>query len=195
MKQKWNTATAMMIVGCLSFGVWAQTVRQGDKIISFGIGVGQNYTTPSGVYYNSSTKHTSLGPITASYQQVVTDVLGVGRISAGGTIGMSFHNTKYTTLYGTYKSSTTRTILLARAAYHFDLPVKNLDLYAGMGMGIYLYSYRHDADLKYPGASSSSTFVVTPFGGARYFFSNSFGVYAELGYGLGILNVGMTLKL
>jgi len=177
------------------FGTHAQAVRNGEGLLSVGLGIGQGHYAPGA--FGSYSSRTSIGPITVGYQKIITDVVGIGRFGVGGSFGMSFHSSKYSSLGTTYRNSATRTALIARGSYHFDLPSKNWDLYGGLGLGLYFYSYKYDNSWSTndTGASSASALAFSFFLGARYFFSDSFGIYAELGHGLGNLNLGLTFKI
>ncbi len=173
----------------------AQTVNQGDQIINVGLGVDPFYSFSS---YNGASKK-SFGPIVAGYEYIVTEKLGIGRIGVGGIIRQSFYSQKYNSnYYSSFNDKASRTAIIARAAYHFDLPVKGLDLYAGVGAGFYFHN-RKSTYTTYSGINSESSDVsVAPghyiFGGVRYFFTEGFGVYGEFGHGLNALSLGLVFK-
>jgi len=196
----------------LSSKIHAQTINMGDNMIHFGLGVGQTYKIP---YTSVSNKTTSFGPVTAGYETIITDLLGVGRIGVGGSLGFSSYSRHYqvsewippvfpitggiqpgTGIWRERDAKNTATVIsiMGRGSYHFDLPVDGLDLYAGMGIGLYVYSYKYDSSVSKQASTSSSSLFVNYYAGARYFFSPSFGIYGELGYGMGILNIGATLR-
>jgi len=194
LKQKSYVFMLSCAIVCFSTVSFSQAVRNGDGLLSFGLGIGQGHYAPG--TYGTYSSRTSIGPITAGYQKIITDVIGVGRFGVGGSLGMSFHSSKYRVGNTEIKNSATRTVLMVRGSYHFDLPSKNWDLYGGLGLGLYLYSYKYDSYWgSNTGTSSASTLAFSFFLGARYFFSDSFGVYAELGHGLGNLNLGLTFKI
>lgn len=87
----------------------------------------------------------------------------------------------------------------ARGSYHFNevLNVSNpkLDVYGGAGL-----LYRH-FKVKYSGEwdelygkSSSGDVTLDLHAGARYMFSDNLGGFAELGYGISPLKLGVSLK-
>lgn len=178
----------------LGTGANAQTVNQGDQIISLGFGFDPYYSYSSA----GGVRRTAVGPIILGYEYIVTEKLGIGRIGVGGVIGQSFYNEKHTSFLTDYHYRTSRTAMIAKAAYHFDLPVKGLDLYAGVGGGMY-FNHRVERATTSNGTENRSTsFSVTGshyiFGGVRYFFGDTFGVYAEFGHGFNAINGGVAFK-
>lgn len=186
---------------------YSQTVNKGDQIVSLGFGFDPYY------HYNSSpgSSSSAIGPIVGIYEYIVTDKLGIGRISAGGMVGETFYTHKYTSYnsinlngniqkYGyDYKYNIMRTAVVARAAYHFDLPVEKLDIYAGVGGGIYIYHEKQKIENHFNNTYSKKTRTFVGgghyvFAGARYFFTNAFGVYLEFGHGYNAINGGLSFK-
>ena len=93
----------------------------------------------------------------------------------------------------------------ARGAYHFNF-VKNLDLYGVLSLGYVIYS-TSVSGAYYDGLSDywkkwyedlytiPSKFYWGTSAGARYFFTDLLGVYAELGWSATtFINAGLTLK-
>jgi len=66
-------------------------------------------------------------------------------------------------------------------------------------IGYYIVSNTYDDnfdDWYTSNYDASSSFMAYGFyGGARYFFNPKMAVYAELGYGFGYLNLGISYKL
>ncbi len=90
----------------------------------------------------------------------------------------------------------------ARASYHFNelmsLDNPKLDLYAGAGLMYRHYSFKYKGDLggedEYDWDSNGGDIVFDLHAGGRYMFSDNFGAYAELGYGISPLQLGLTVK-
>lgn len=86
----------------------------------------------------------------------------------------------------------------ARGAYHFskhlNMNTDALDLYGGVMLGYRVSSFSGPDYGWYDDAYPS---VVTGgiFAGARYYFSDKFGAYGELGYGVAPLMIGLTFKI
>ncbi len=85
-----------------------------------------------------------------------------------------------------------------RAAYHFDFGVEKMDVYAGVGGALHVYSDTdrtdNPFDTKYNKKSVSIGGGPSIFGGIRYLFTPKFGVYAEAGYDISVLNGGLVFK-
>lgn len=162
---------------------------KGQQDLHFGVGLG---TTLYGSGYRSI-----LPPINVSYEKGITENIGVG-----GYLG--YASSKYEYNGGNnldYHWRYTYIILGARGAYHYDL-FKNpkLDTYGGLMLGFTLAKAKfhsdnpdlHDNDYTSPSAGGVTW---SGFLGARYQFKEKIGAYAELGYGVAWLNVGLRLKL
>ncbi len=157
----------------------AQKFESGDSMLSAGLGVGGAY----GVDY-SPTQSPGFG---VSYERGIWDIGGPGVISLGGYLG--FKSYKYGAYYNDAKFN--YTIIGAKGTYHFNgLDVDQLDLYGGIMLSANILSVKND----YPGNSNSSELGVSPYVGARWFFSDAFGVFAEVGYGVAYFTVGASYK-
>lgn len=178
---------------------FSQAFEKGSNFITLGFGLdpyGKANKYNAGFGY----KHTSLGPIILAYEHGITDLLGIGRIGVGGAVAQSFYTSKsyYTNQNYEYKSSRSRTSLALRAAYHFDFGVEKMDVYAGVGGAIHVYSDTdrtdNPFDTKYNKKSVSIGGGPSVYGGIRYLFTPNFGVYAEAGYDISVLNGGLVFK-
>lgn len=128
-------------------------------------------------------------PLTASFEHGFSK-----NISAGLEAG--FIQRKYALDDWKY----TYFIIGARGSYHFNeaLNIDNpkLDVYGGLGL-----LYRHfkvkygNGELNdYYGKASSGDMTVDLHAGGRYQFSDNLGAFAEVGYGISPLKLGITLK-
>ncbi len=95
-----------------------------------------------------------------------------------------------------YTSKWNYIIVGVRGAYHYNgfENLSNLDVYAGAMVAYNIVKYSSDLDEDYFSKNYGSGVGVSGFAGARWFFTDMFGVYAELGYGVSVLNAGLTLK-
>jgi len=97
------------------------------------------------------------------------------------------------------------TIVGLRAAVHGN-PRDNWDVYGGFMLGYNMPSVNHiiitpASDVK--GAENQPSFTrpaknqvtYSGFIGAAYYFKKNLGVFAELGYGISLLNAGVQIKL
>ncbi len=179
----------------------AQDFEKGGNYVTLGYGL-DPWGNPAigGVgFFNAGYKKSTIGPIMLTYERGVTDVLGIGRIGAGGAIVQTFYNQKYTYSTGfedTYNRS--RIGVIARATYHFEFDIPKMDVYAGVGGGVYFNSDK-DKITNFLGQETvTRTTSVSGghyvFAGIRYYFTDAFGVYAEAGHGVSALSGGIAFK-
>lgn len=161
------------------------TFEKGDKVLNLGIGFGSGLYT--GTYYK-----TSVPPISASLEFGVADgVLEKGSIGVGPYLAYSSHKWEYSGWGWKYSNI----YIAARGVFHYPL-VDKLDTYTGLTLG-YNIATSSEYGNSVPGYdynSSSGGLLYAWFVGARYYFSDSFGVMAELGVGIVYLNLGIALK-
>ena len=149
---------------------------KGVNLLNLGIGLGTYGLAGTGGL-----------PLTATFEHGFTD-----KISGGVSLGY---------IQRTYADDWRYTYLIfgVRASYHFNElishGVSNLDLYAGAGLFYrrYNHSYKGDFYDQY-GDSSGGAVDIDIHAGGRYMFSDRFGAFAELGYGISPLQAGFTMK-
>ncbi len=128
-------------------------------------------------------------------------------LSVGAVVGVSATSYDATIV----SSQNFNTIVGGRAALHYDIDVKNLDLYAGVVLGlsttISRASYGAVEPVKVMGTvitegheaySKTNTgfgFGYSTFVGASYKFAERLSAFAEVGYGISYLQVGIGYKL
>lgn len=156
---------------------FAQEFNVGTNIINAGVGFGGNF--------GSFTTSSQTPGYSISYERGVWDVPGPGVVSLGAYLGTKTY--KYDYLGGNDKW--TYTIVGVRGAYHYNgLNVENLDVYGGV-----MVSYNI---LSFTGVRSfGSNLGATGFIGGRWFFAENFAVFAEAGYGVAYLSVGVSIRL
>lgn len=159
-----------------SFAV-AQEFNVGTNVINAGIGLGGQFDT-----YGSPSQSPTFS---ASYEHGIWDIAGPGVISLGGYLG-----------HKTYKhGSQTKwnyTIIGVRGAYHFNgLNVDNLDVYGGAMLSYNILSFESSvvASDNYDSELGASIYV-----GGRWYFTEVFGAFAELGYGVANVNLGVAFR-
>lgn len=153
----------------------------GDKVVSAGIGFGT--TLYSGTYYTRG-----VPPISLSYEQAIVDeVLEKGVIGVGGWLGYTSY--KYDYLGWGYKY--TNFILGAMGAFHYPL-VDKLDTYLGIGLGYNIVSANEFGTFPggYDYSATSGGIVFAGMVGARYYFTEQFAVFAQVGYGVSYFTIG-----
>lgn len=180
----------------------AQAFREGDHTLSVGHGAVTflgNINRTFDTYLDLGFK--SLGPLYLKYEYGVTDRIGLGISFAYATNEWSYRyestDGQGNTVY--YNESTERDTysVLARFNYHFGNS-ERFDPYFGFGLG-----YR-DANWKSnttgpDGGSGVDLKSLMPFGfeftlGARYFFTDNIGLYAEVGGAKSVLQGGLVAK-
>ena len=165
----------------------AQTFDQGDKVLSFGIGLGATYYTGGWGY------KTTVPPIFIAGDYCLREDLGPGNLGVGAYLGYSAYKWDYNNDYG-WKYSTL--LIAARGTYHFTDLVDKLDLYGGVMLGAKIVTAKewgdYGAGVNY--SANSSGVVYDLLAGARYYFTDNFAVMAELGYGIAWLKLGVSLK-
>jgi len=158
----------------------AQEFESGSNAINLGIGLGGSF---------GSFTSTSASPsFNLSYERGIWDIGGPGVISLGAFIGRkSFKND----VLGV-RSEWSFTTIGLRGAYHYNgLKVENLDVYAGAMLGYNISSFNGVGTGLF---SLGSTFRPTIFVGGRWYFNDTFGVFAEAGFGVSNLTLGGTIR-
>lgn len=164
MKKLLTVAILALICCAFTKNVQAQAYQKGDKLLNVGIGL-SGYGVPIG----------------ASLEVGVTDAISVGgmidytRYGIGGGYNWNF-------LY-----------VGARGSYHFGELLntgEKFDPYAGLAVGYW--------SAKYSGSSYLTGYGNRVFlglhAGARYYFKEKLGVFAEVGAGSGFLRAGLAVK-
>jgi len=158
---------AMVLFGLsLSYG---QAYEKGDNLLNIGVGFGGSLGMPMGISFEHGFSDKISGGIYAGYA------------SKEENFGVA--SAKWTYILGA-----------ARASYHFDFNVEGLDPYLGVILG-YNYAKSELTGTMAGWSADAGGLVYGGHAGARYFFSQKFGIFAEVGYGLGNLNAGLTFKL
>jgi hypothetical protein len=148
-------------------------IAKGQNYLNAGVGLGTfGFSGTGGL------------PISASFEHGFTD-----KISAGGTFAFvkrkfidDYHYTYY--------------VVGARGSYHFNelLKVTNekVDVYGGASLFYRGYKLNYKGEDNYK--ASAGGLDIALHAGARYMFSEKVGGYAELGYGISPLQLGVSLK-
>jgi len=163
----------------------AQVFAKGDKVAQLGLGLGSYYG------YGSSWKM-SVPPISASFEYGIVDGLlnDKAAVGVGGYIAYTSHKWKGSYYYGGSDWTWSNLVIGARGLFHYQF-VDNLDTYAGLLLGYDSYMY---GGTGYTNGGSSGL-DLSAFAGARYYFTDSFAAFGELGYGgIAILEIGVAMK-
>ena len=168
----------IIIAAVLLFGLsnaGAQTFSEGTSVVQLGAGIGSDFGLPLG----------------ASYEYGISDKIGVGAYA--GYASKSYN----TAGFSAFDYKVTYMIFGAKGNYHFYQSDK-IDAYGGVLLGYNSAKITYDnGSPNFPGYTSP-TYGGTVFGGsvgARYYFTDNIAAFAELGYGIGYLTVGLAYKL
>jgi len=158
--------------------------NKGDKVVNLGIGIGN--TLYRGTYYTSG-----VPPISFSYEQGVADeILEKGVIGVLGYVGYTSY--KYDYLGWGYKYS--NILVGAGGMFHYPL-IDKLDTYAGVLLGYNISSATEfGTSIGWDYSATSGGFVFSGFVGARYYFTEQFAAFAQVGYGVAYLTLGVSIK-
>ena len=160
-----------------SFASGQARYDKGDVLLNAGIGLGYYYA--GGV------------PLLLSGEFVVSDV-----ISVGPYLGYTSYHYNYG--FGGYKYRYTFLDIGVRASYHFsklfEINNEKVDVYGGAFLGFLVSKYSGDTFSGYDNPYGGGLRLGI-HAGARYFFSEKVAGYAELGYGIAPLALGVTFKL
>ncbi|TAH44264.1 MAG: hypothetical protein EYC69_00225 [Bacteroidetes bacterium] len=171
---------------------------KGSNVIGLALGFGVDYGNYYGVYSNKAVSPT----LVFTYDHGFFPEVGPGTIGIGGVIAYkssSFKSYNYNNDYVKYRNSSL--IIGLRGTYHLTiLKDKNnkFDPYAGVTLGMRINddNYRDDYYRNY--GSYYTYNRVSPiagvFVGAHYNFVPAFGAFAELGYDISFLRVGINFN-
>ncbi len=169
---------------CSAIAVNAQTVKEGNILLNAGIGLGT---------YDAD--NLSFPALAVSVDYMAQDHLfdDKSSLSLGAYTGFYRQSWKvsYMDLVGRITNATNSTntfVLGARGGLHYKL-VDKLDTYGGLMLGYAKTSYSTNG-----GSSSDGEFKWGLFIGARYFFTDKIGAFAELGYGVSPIELGVSFK-
>lgn len=167
--RKLTIAIALAVLGALPAS--AQTYKKGGKLVNAGLGIGGGFGIPIGV----------------SYEHGFTD-----RISGGAYLGYAG---KSESLGDWGKWKYTYVLAAARASYHFKVNDEKFDPYLGAILGYNIASVKWKGEEAAPASSSAGEVIFGGHIGARYWLAEKVGIFGELGYGVGVLNLGVAFKL
>lgn len=168
----------LVLLVLVSTTISAQEFVKGTNVINAGIGLG-------GTFGSYATTSQSLG-FSASFERGIWEIPGPGVISLGGFLG--YKSYEYDFFGGSDRW--TYTIVGVRGAYHFNgLNVEKLDVYGGVMLSYNILSFSGTSN------DFGSRPSATGFVGGRWFFSDSFAAFAEAGYGVAYLTLGVSFRL
>ncbi len=170
-------------------GATAQPLQGGEHLVKLGLGVA---SLPKHQYTSKTPS------FTMSYEKNVSELIGVGHISAGGLISVASSYLDYWSDDNKYTQGNNFTTFAAKGVYHFDLvemtdDVKwnKFDVYAGAILGFTLKRGQNDQN---EDKVKKAYFASDIFVGARYNFYEKLGVFMEFGYGVAYFKTGLSIQ-
>ena len=178
----------VVLMFCVAFsvGVNAQNVfSKGDNNLNLGVGIGSVLGGTSG--YSTTTP-----PLSVSYERGIVDHLFDDKSTLGIGAYLGYVANKYD-FGGGYGWKYSHTIVGARGALHYQL-VDKLDTYGGLMLGYNIVTSSWYGSQQNVGSASGSALGWSLFLGGRYYFTDNIGAFAELGYGIAYLQLGVSFK-
>ena len=154
-----------------------EVFKKNDVAMNMGIGFNNTLT----MNFN-----TIVPPISVSVEYGIVDNPfdeENGSIGVGGYLGYTSYGYKNNSLTANY------TILAARGSYHYQFFPK-LDTYAGLLLGL---AFRSGALFENENTNNTKL-AYGIFVGGRYMFHENIGAFAEIGWGVSAINIGLSLK-
>jgi hypothetical protein len=162
----------------LTHATYAQWDGKGQMNLDLGIGVVSTLGIGGGI------------PLRASFDYGVFD-----NISLGIYLGYISVGEKYN--YGNGVNGKWRysySIVGLRGAYHLPL-FDDFDTYGGVLVSYYAASVKWDGTGTVTPITVKGGFAPSLYIGAKYMFQENIGAFAELGYGISIIQAGITFRL
>jgi hypothetical protein len=125
---------------------------------------------------------------------------GPGVISLGGFIGIKSYKYSYNYIGYDISQKWSYTVIGVRSAYHYNgIKSSDFDVYGGAMLSYDIVSYSYDSNVPNSynynvDGSYGSAIGISLFVGGRYYFNDQFAAFAELGYGVAYLNLGVSYK-
>ncbi|MDP4207733.1 MAG: hypothetical protein Q8928_02855 [Bacteroidota bacterium] len=170
------------IMGLAVSPVKAQAFNNGDLVLNAGLGLGYAWS-------NGSSGSPALS---VSLEKGIQNIDNLGILSIGG---IAAYKSNSVSGFG-YNYSWSDFYLGARAALHFRIvEVDKLDTYAGISLGLRFYSTPvwNINNTQWDKGTGTSVFAGI-YGGARYYFSNNWAAFSEIGYDISWLKLGVSYK-
>ncbi|MDR1273249.1 MAG: hypothetical protein LBK12_01750 [Odoribacteraceae bacterium] len=169
--------TACALVALIAATNAQEIFAKRDFVGHVGIGIGS--------YLGGSNYTTTVPPILISGEYGILDsfIRGKAAIGVGGYLAYTANKLKINS-----SSQQSFFIIGARGVFHYQF-VEKLDTYAGLMLG-----YQGVSTKNLTGGASSG-FCPASFIGVRYYFSDRFAAFSELGYGIAALEFGIAIKL
>lgn len=180
----------MLVLFCHLGNAQESMFNSGDKVINLGVGIGSLYG--SGLYGS-----TTIPPVSISFEKGIKDeILEKGVIGAGAFLGYTSYKWHYVVGGFDYGWNYSNIVVGARGTFHYPL-LNKVDTYMGAMLG---YNIVISSSFGTDGGSVSyspdaGSLAFSGFLGLRYYFSEKFSGFTELGYGIAYLTMGLGIRL
>lgn len=157
-----------------------------DKVVNVGVGMIKNLHVGKNNNGSDFIPH-----ITTSFEYCIADSLfdEKSSIGVGGYFGYATYKKEHTGTAHNQSSVNTRSFIFGgRGTIHYQF-INRLDTYAGLVIG-----YNKVIDNREMSRSSVKARGWSLFVGAKYYIINNVAITCELGYGISVLDLGVTLK-
>ena len=171
--------------GSIALAQATNTFANKENVVSVGVGFGGAYGFD---HYDAQSP-----VIGAQYERGILELGMGGVIGVGGFIGYKTYSYDYNIFGQSYKDKYSVIIIGARGNFHYDLfKVEKLDTYAGTQIAYHIVN----EDLESSGEISNKSDDVgfSLYAGARYYFADHIAGFAEAGYGVSFLTMGIAFK-
>lgn len=184
------TALMIALITCLMSVGQSPNFQRGQIDVNVGVGFGTPLFAITGYDIKTLTP-----PISLVGDYGVSDDISVGLYLAKASSAVQGTLINFSTGSFRYarQSTLSHTIIGGRVLYHFELHPK-FDTYAGGMLGFNAFSEKAEDRVELIGDTNVSGFSYTILAGGRYHFAKNLGAFVELGYGVTIVNLGLTLK-
>ncbi|MBG8553008.1 hypothetical protein [Hymenobacter guriensis] len=169
-----------------SMGASASTFGKGTTVANLGVGVGINYGNSFVVGASKSIPALSL-----SVERGIREGLGPGVIGAGGLLVYKSN----TWGSGEYRLTERNMYVGVRGTYHYNFTDnEKLDTYAGLSLGARIQSYSDNGYYSNTDSWGGTYLTTGLFLGARYYVTEKIGGFAEVGYDMSLLKLGVSAR-
>ena len=160
--------------------------KKGDIVLNGGIGLGTNLYT--GGYWNLT-----FPPIILTGDYAIEQA-GPGMIGIGGFMGFTGAKTRFydPVKRDYYGINYNYSFLGGRGSYHVDA-IEEFDLYGGIAVGLYIVRTTYYGSLK-TSSIPKTGLAGGLFLGGKYYFQDNIGLFAELGYNISYLTIGVSFR-
>jgi hypothetical protein len=171
----------------------APSFAKGTIGVNLGIGLGNGY----GYSYSGFGGSLQSSPaISLSVEKGIVEGVGPGVISVGGLLGYKSDSYKWDMLGDDFKSTWSNIYIAARGAYHYNFTDNpKIDTYAGLSLAARITRFSTNySDTYTESYGNGTTLDAGVFLGGRYLFTDKIGAFAEFGYDMSYLKLGLTTK-